>query len=315
MAVDINFIASVAERDIDLLVLEELSVNLEFQEWFVSRTFGPQSFAEFVGAWHSVTDASLGETDLQFLYLSESGQRIAVLIENKISAPPQPEQGARYRLRGEKGISDGYWEEFCTVAIAPARYLASTQHSEKYDHEISYEEILSFFYSRRSRQPRYGYKARMILEAIEQNRRGYQPEYDEDMSSFVKAYYDTYGRSYPELVMQEPKPRPAQSDWIVFNPEGYPKGIWLCHQLFPGKVKAFFDGGASKLEELTERYLSALGSDVELGTAGKSAAISISVAKINPVGSSFEEEKGHVDEAMKALRKLDKIIRSNDVVS
>ena len=305
MAIDIRFVSSVTERDIDLLVLEELSVNQEFQDWIVTRTIGPNSFSELLGAWHSVVDSSLGETDIQFLYLSEDGQRIALLIENKISAPPQPAQSIRYRQRGEKGIAEGYWEDFCTVAIAPAKYLASSQHSETYDHELSYEEILAFFSSRRSRDQRFSYRASLVLEAIEQNRRGYQPEQDEDMTSFVAAYYETFSKLVPQL----PKPRPAQSDWIVFTPKGYPKHIWLCHQLFPGKVKVFFDSGAHLLEELGQKYSSALNAKIELGTAGKSAAITISVPIIRPAEGGFSANREKVAEAIEALKELDAIVR------
>lgn len=314
MAIDINFISSVTERDIDLLVLEELSVNVEFQDWFVTRTIGPKSFSELLGAWHSVSDVTLGETDIQFLYLSEEGQRIALLIENKISAPPQPEQGSRYKQRGEKGIAEGYWEEFCTVAIAPARYLASTQHSESYDQEISYEELLAFFSSRRSRDPRFAYRASLILEAVEQNRRGYQPKQDEHMTNFVAAYYETYNKSLPQLSMQEPKPRPAQSDWVVFTPKDYPKDIWLCHQLFPGKVKVMFTEGASRLEELGERYSSVLSGDIKLGPAGKSAAISICVPQIRPSAGGFEVHRESVAVAVAAVQRLDAIVREIECI-
>ena len=37
---DTPFLEAVYERDIDLLLLEELAVSLEFAAWFVERIFG-----------------------------------------------------------------------------------------------------------------------------------------------------------------------------------------------------------------------------------------------------------------------------------
>jgi hypothetical protein len=104
---NMNFIASVAERDIDLLVVEELRVNPEFATWLVARTWGPGLFEESVGAWHSVTHGSSGESDIVFVFTTKAGARNAILVENKISAVAQPEQAERYRVRGD---SDGWLE-------------------------------------------------------------------------------------------------------------------------------------------------------------------------------------------------------------
>lgn len=93
---DLNFIASVAERDIDFLLLEELSVSVEFQEWLASRVFNEVIYAAKIGAWHSVSESGLGESDLIFIFSGIDGQRNAVLIENKVDAVPQRKQGLRY---------------------------------------------------------------------------------------------------------------------------------------------------------------------------------------------------------------------------
>jgi len=167
---ELKFVAKIAERDVDLLVMEEFTVSTEFCEWFSSRIFGEPIFQSKIGAWHSVSDAQLGESDLIFLFEAVDGPRTAILIENKIDAPPQPQQGERYQLRGEKGLKEGYWEIFKTCVIAPSKYLSSSKHSESYDVEISYEEILAYFQSRRTRSDRFSYKARILLEGIEQNR-------------------------------------------------------------------------------------------------------------------------------------------------
>ena len=54
---------SIQERDIDLLLLEELNVNADFTQWFVHQCELP-SLSTFKGTWHSISDFGLGETDL-----------------------------------------------------------------------------------------------------------------------------------------------------------------------------------------------------------------------------------------------------------
>src|SRR5882672_3082754 len=81
---DLNFVESINERDIDFLLLEELQVSAEFRDWLSSRVFGRPIFKSHTGAWHSVVDPVLGESDLVFIFEAEDGTGTAILIENKI---------------------------------------------------------------------------------------------------------------------------------------------------------------------------------------------------------------------------------------
>lgn len=56
-----SYLVTVAERDIDLLLMEEFHVSVPFVTWFCEQ-LGILG-ASFFGAWHSVSDAD-GETDL-----------------------------------------------------------------------------------------------------------------------------------------------------------------------------------------------------------------------------------------------------------
>ena len=86
---DVNKLSYVSERDIDLLLLEELNVNRDFALWMYSLVTGddPET-VELEGAWHSISNAQLGESDLVAIY--DDG--LAILIENKINASPQPDE-------------------------------------------------------------------------------------------------------------------------------------------------------------------------------------------------------------------------------
>lgn len=300
----LKFIASVAERDIDLLITEELSVSDEFREWMAARVFGEPTFGSTLHALHSVTDAQLGESDVVFLFQSLDGARIGVLIENKIDAPPQRDQGQRYRLRGEKGIAQGDWDRFRTCVVAPQRYLESGKHTESYDAEISYEELLAYFQSRGPRDARYAYKAKVVLEAIQQNRRGYTPQISEAMTQFVADYVRMAAEQFPDLGVQSAKPRPAGSTWIIFVPVAAPKGVYLVHQLTAGFVKAIFPGQVAVVDRLKVALAKSLPSDAAIVPAGKSAAISISVPVIDPLEQSVLDQQDRILTALEWIAVL-----------
>jgi len=196
---EINFLEAVTERDVDLLILEELSVGEEFRKRFSTLVFGETVYKAYIGAWHSVCSDNLGESDLLFIFKAMNGLKTAILIENKIDAPPMSEQGERYRQRGEAGIKDRLWESFRTCIIAPEKYLESVKHSRLYDTNITYEEIYGYFRSKGDNDNRFAYKANVLLEGIEKNRRGYQPVENERVTTFVKQYFEYANKKYPEL--------------------------------------------------------------------------------------------------------------------
>jgi hypothetical protein len=234
-----NFISSVSERDVDLLLLEEFLVNEKFQHWFCNQVFGEVLVRSWKGAWHSVV-CTQGESDLIVKFDADGGERAAILIENKISAAAQPQQGARYRQRGELGVVAKEWNRFKTCLVAPDQYLTSPAQTEIYDAQVSYENLKSFFDGAAQHDRRFAYKSRFIQEAIEQNRRGYLRVVREEMTKFVKFYSSIATARYPELNVEEAKDRAPESHWIYFRPNGYPKGVYLCHQTATGFAKAFF---------------------------------------------------------------------------
>jgi hypothetical protein len=303
---DLRFIGSVEERDIDFLVLEELQVSHGFREWFTTRVFEQLIFKSFIGAWHSVVDPVLGESDLVFMFDAEDGSTKAILIENKISAQPQPEQAMRYLARGEKGKVEEVWQEFRTCVIAPRKYLESSVHTEVYQCQIPYEEIMAFFAATRTVEDRHKYRATMMLEAVEQHRRGYVARVDDKVSEFVKQYWQCVQESFPTLGMAEPKPRPAGNTWIFFHPIGIPKSMDVVHQLTAGYVKVFFKQQAANFDAIAGRYkqLGDLFPGLAIEQSGKSVSISIPVPAIKPLDAKFNVARGSVAKTLDIVQKL-----------
>jgi hypothetical protein len=303
---NLKFIPYIAERDVDLLVLEELSVSENFREWFTGLVFGEHVYRSKHGTWHSVYSDNLGESDLLFLFIDKSGALSAILIENKIDASPMLKQGERYRKRGEKGIKDGSWKSFKTCIIAPKKYLESVKNSGVYDAEVSYEKIHSYFKSMSNKDLRFAYKAEILLEGIEKNRRGYQSDINEQMTNFVKQYVEFANENYPELNIQEAIPKPAGANWITFHPDILPPiGIGLAHLMTSGFVKLLFNGQANNYEKIFEKYKSRLSEQMAIGVAGQSVAIYMKVPKLTPMKKSFDEQR---DKANVALKRLSQIV-------
>jgi hypothetical protein len=310
VTIETKFLASVAERDIDLLLVEELTVNSEFGDWFASRLFGRAVFREAVGTWHSVTDSALGESDLLFLFRNEDDGRVAVLIENKIDAVAQPQQAARYRLRGEKGLQSQDWDTFVTCVVAPKQYLSAGNQTDGYDAQVTYEEILSFFVSRRTRDRRYAFKGQVLLEAIQKNRRGYVADISEAMTAYVRDYCRLASAVAPECRVQEAKPRPAGSTWVQFRPDGLPKQVTVTHQLTAGHAKLFIAGAAAEVDQVLAPFKDVLPPDVEAGAVGKSVALSISVPKLSPLEKTVSAEQAAVEQGIRAVQRLVELYRS-----
>lgn len=90
-------LSHVTERDIDLLLVEELVCSPGFQEWFLRRVLGAPPESEPV-VRHSLSRRSkaegrAGETDIT-VTATVGGKRVAVLVENKLDSCFTREQPA-----------------------------------------------------------------------------------------------------------------------------------------------------------------------------------------------------------------------------
>ena len=287
---DLNFIGSVAERDIDLLLLEELHVSVPFSSWFLNHIFGLEvSSSNFIGAWHSVSHVSFGESDLIVLSKNEQKCRKAVLIENKIDAPPQPEQAARYRLHGIVGIEDCTWTTYLSCIIAPQRYLTGTANVAEYDIRLSYESLRDWFRQSDPANPRSSYKARLLNEAIEQNRRGYQPVPHLGVTQFWLDYWHLVDAEYPQLRMKKPTLVPWGSDWAEFrNLELGAKRV-IRHKLAEGAVDLEIRSAGEIAGEIAARNRETLRGAFEVVRTGKSASVRAAVPKVDRSGTVADQ--------------------------
>ncbi len=144
---EIEVPVSSSEAHLDLLVAEELAVNTEFLRRFVQPLWEPLTEAGPAGdelravvrlnVWDDggpgciATDG--GENDIDVL-VTDNGKTLRVLIEDKVWAEFQPDQGARYRRRADSR-GDG------TVLVAPGSRLASTTHTNCFQVTYGIEDL------------------------------------------------------------------------------------------------------------------------------------------------------------------------------
>lgn len=125
--------AYICERDIDLLLVEELRCSRAFQEWLLERIGAAQPRGRpveivDVDVKHSVSTsgAGSGESDVvaRFQIGSQEPKEVRAYIENKIDADSQKSQAGRYRDRAR----DATVNESCVVALTTMPIVAHSQH-------------------------------------------------------------------------------------------------------------------------------------------------------------------------------------------
>ncbi|KAA0213446.1 MAG: hypothetical protein DYG94_12420 [Leptolyngbya sp. PLA3] len=299
---DLPCLKAVTERDVDLLLLEELEVNDDFARWFIAAC-GLESAASVLPdrIKHSVSHARLGESDLVLLYQTPDAKQAAILIENKIDAIQQPEQAMRYQIRGDCGISEGFWRMYRTCLVAPVRYLQSLDPTVAYDFHISYEMVRDWLLKEGDRRSRF--RAHVLSEAIEQNRRGWQPIAHERTTAFWKAYWRMASEEYPALNMPEPGLVPENSKWFRFRPRLLPAGCRLLHKAPHGCVDLEFAGASDRIDELEQTHGRARPAESRFVKAGKAAALRIDVPVVD-LHSRFESQQDSARQGMKAAMQL-----------
>jgi len=310
---DCRVLEVVTERDVDLMILEELNVCPEFAAWWIVQVTGTQPHApKLTGAYHSVAHPVLGESDFLLIYADVQGTRQAILVENKIDAATQPNQAGRYRQRGEAGVAAGDWQRYTTCMFAPARYIESAHDPKSYDSVVTYEQVRDWFRAHGSSGSRGQYRAQVLDTAIEQNRRGYQPQADERVTRFWHAYWQCATQEFPELEMPEPAPKPAGSSWIEFRPSELGSGRRIYHKLDKGYVDLQVDGVAQQVSSIAAALGPLLGRDTQVVTTGKSASVRVDAPPVDRF-ADFDSQRNEARAGMRAAYRL--LIMSRAIAS
>lgn len=132
---------SVGEHDVDFSVAQLVETSDSFRHWFVSQTDSALDIVGYIGGVLHASYAGEGESDIEFGFLTSTGDRHIVLVENKISAEKQPNQIERYYNRGEFRVERDGWDSYTVCLLAPESYV-STEDEAEFDSIIYYEDVL-----------------------------------------------------------------------------------------------------------------------------------------------------------------------------
>jgi hypothetical protein len=294
----------IREKDIDLLLLEECAAGLEFWRWFIAKAFpGLSRPSRLLDLTRSVGGEIQGESDLELTYTLPNGTTERLLVENKINAPFQPRQAARYRTRGEQYIARGTCDRFRTVLACPRRYLGPTATTLDFDAIVTYEQILDWFTRQAGLGTRAGYKRAVLVQAIASCQANYVRVADAGVTAFWYDYWHLVTARIPELELPEPGDRPARSSWIRFKPASFPHGVIIVHQLGREGVALEFAGLATHLALFMREFGDTLDPDMTLVPATKTLAIRVNVPLVDRK-RSVEAQRAQIEQGQDAASRL-----------
>ncbi len=293
-------IEKVLERDIDLLVINNF-INGKLNKLFLDKA----NLIDYkvIDVEHSYFDADLGESDVTII-LEKDNNKIGFLIEDKIDAPAMNLQPERYEERGKKGIKDRKYDEFKTFIIAPEQYLNSNPYVEKYQYQISYEEILEVLSDDI-------YARTLITKALEEKETGYIIIENEMVTKFWERYYEFIRMFYPTIRIHEIHgPRGSKAAWPELLTDY--KQVVIMHKSDRGYMDLTF-GKMSEYIDVFNNYVKDVASNLNIVKTGKSLSIRLNVPIID-FKKDFDNYIEEMHECMKSALKLYDILSKINVL-
>ena len=277
MSTDQDFLTltHATERDVDLLLIEELKCSEGFVRWLaleVAQRLGIELGYSSSSVSHSKRRIyNRREIDITLDFFGRGG-KTTFLIENKLDSGAQPLQAESYAAELLDLISTGSADQAFSILIAPAAYLASSAgFSTKFSCSIAYEDISANFRQRASQAAgelasRLSHRADILEQAITKARRGYQAVPLAQIEAFNAKYIALLASAGIDL---EPGPsmlkegRPGESKTMIFAPSTLPK--WPClpqtrlvHQLREGNANINLYGWGDHFSYLAQILAPAL---------------------------------------------------------
>lgn len=294
----------VIERDVDLMILCHLIGSPELVRHFMTRCGLPDDF-RLLNAWHSVVDCGT-ETDLLLLFEGANEQRRALLVENKIDAMFQLQQAERCRARGEAGVTDGHWDSYLTVLLAPADYMRPMIGNTSWDMHIAYEDIATDAENALPLHQESCFLAEVLRTAATKFSKG-GFIVNQAATDFWRCYADYCADRFPKLEIAKLNPHQSRNEpWPAFQRSTLGSDVLLEHKPRNGVV----DLTVSKatVDHIRQRFPIARHERVTAVKVGRSAALRIRVKPIDHL-LPFGEQEHQVEEALAAVHTLSNIAR------
>lgn len=265
---DVLTLTHATERDIDLLLVEEIECGVAFLTYLVGEVFNRE--LEALGyASHRVLHSSRRmhnrrEIDITVEVTLRGDAPIILLIENKLDAAEQVDQASSYEEECRQLEATGSASIAKTILIRPEHYgRTNPAFDAGFDHCISYEAIGAFLADRANLLGgelalRLAHRARLMDQAVTKSRRGYRQVPLPVISDFNASYVALCRSDFPAL---KPGPAmlkagsPGESVTMIFAPETLPRWphlpqMRLVHQLREGNANLSFYGWGDHFADL-----------------------------------------------------------------
>ena len=286
----------IRERDLNLLLLEEMYSSAELRQWMREKVGFPCD-ATFESGRLMVVDA-FGESDLELDFASESGL-YRVLIENKIDARFQPDQILRYSKRADYYVREKKDCKECKTALfAPRRYAPSKV--KGFNSVLQYEELRDWYNKQRADGgSRTDWKIALLETAIDKRLKvaPANPP-DERANKFWYGYWAMASQEFPDLAMPEPIGKVGGFNFLY--PASLLRRVSLVHSPSKGKMALWFGGVSGKSGEETIRKIfgAALEGDMTVRGAAGNIMVILKGQAMNRRGDFFLQ----VEEARAGLQ-------------
>lgn len=210
------------ERDIDLLLVEEIYSSSAFVQWLADKV-GMGVVSKSTVLHSKRRTRSRREIDIFVDLTFVGGTRGALLIENKLDATEQPDQAESYRE--ELAVLAQSHPTCAMLMLCPRSYQAAhPAFTGKFDGVVHYEDISAHFAARAGAAGdsalRMKFRSDMLTQAVEKHRRGYTPVPTRIIGDFNAAYVDLLSVVAPAIL---PGPsmlktaNPDESVSIIFD--------------------------------------------------------------------------------------------------
>ena len=174
-----------SERDVDVLIVEELIASRSLVEDILSVAF-KQINRSKISKWdvkHSTSRLmSRREIDIRLIASTTEGERVCLLIENKLDESEQPGQAESYQAESVELKTNHSFDLVASCLICPDNYAEKNfGFAQKFDFVFSYEALKSHLKKRLVDDPaldeelvsRLAHRVSLLDQAIEKRRRGY----------------------------------------------------------------------------------------------------------------------------------------------
>ena len=293
-------IEKVLERDIDLLLINKFIYERKVINYFLNK-INKKDF-KLLSIEHSRFDKEFGESDITII-LENNNSKIALLIENKITAQAMPFQQQRYKERGNIGINKGEYEEYYLFITAPKQYLEYNEEAKLYANNISYEELIEVMSDDI-------FATFLLKKAIQEKENKYISEYNKNVTNFWTNYYNYISDKYSIINMNyNNMPKSSLSTWVYFKTK-YNK-VTIIHKTELGIIDLCFDQMA-KYRNIFNELIKNISNDNIIKQIGNTLNITINVPIID-VNKEFNNCIEEIEKCVKGILYLYSILDNLDM--